>query len=174
MKNTKNKILTITIFIYVVTVIVTACFSYASFYSRTVLKSKAKIGAFVIDIYQNSNQTNSLVLNSSYDKSNEITYQFSVTNAISSKCSEVNTKYDIIITLQNKLPNNVSFTLNNKTGSVSPDGLKYTFTNMGTFNAGIANTHIYTLKFNVKDIALIWDDITISPIDISVIAEQIN
>ncbi len=69
-------------------------------------------------------------------------YVFTVSSA-----SEVSVTYDVLVTLPSALPAGVTMTLDDKTATVSDDGLTYTFPGAGSFapNPTGANTHTLTM-----------------------------
>ncbi len=133
--------------------------------------SSVQVAKFIIDTTSDS-ETHDFVLTNS---NNSISYTFSVSNKNLRGINEVTTNYDVVITFPS-LAKDVKLSLNNGTKSIngffSDDGTVATFSNAGTFKAGVEQTDILTLN-----IALNSDNISTASwnnIKISVKASQVD
>lgn len=96
-------------------------------------------------------------------------FHFSVSNTV----SEVAIQYDLVVKLDNPLPDGVSMALDGTSCTDSGDHT-YTFANMGTFAAGVEATHTHTLSFT-GDFGIYQTPGEVEyPVTISVLAEQID
>ena len=100
-------------------------------------------------------------------------YDFAVTNTKDGKTAETSFKYDVIVTLNEALPNGLSITVDGKSGTVSSDEKTVTFTDVGRFAAGNSQTHDHTLVFSVVNEAFLLRDYVFANTSVSVRAEQI-
>ncbi len=94
-------------------------------------------------------------------------YPFSVTSE-----SEVALSYDVVVTLPSPLPSYISLTIPSADGETltptSSDGLRYTFSNVGSFTAsGGTNTHTLTVCAANFD-----NDVSLSDVQVQVVATQ--
>lgn len=108
-----------------------------------------------------------IALNRTYDDS-VITRKFNF--YVSNKASEVAIRYNLIVKLNESLPNGVTMTLDGKI--IDGNTTSYTFNNAGIFEAGKQQTNMHTLSIT-GDYALI-NKSSERNITISVQAEQID
>ena len=97
-------------------------------------------------------------------------YDFIVSNSNGGKASQVALGYDVVVTLNQALPDGVSLTLDGRSGNGSRK--KYTFSNVGTFRASTRDNNTHTLKFTANSSRL-FDAATIG-VQISVHTYQID
>lgn len=133
--------------------------------------SSVQVAKFIIDTTNDSEIHNFVLTNSN----NSASYTFSVSNKNLRGINEVTTNYDVVITFPS-LAKDVKLSLNNGNKSInglfSNDGTIATFSNAGTFKAGVEQTDILTLN-----IALNSDNISTASwnnIKISVKASQVD
>lgn len=100
-------------------------------------------------------------------------YDFAVTNTKDGKTAETSFKYDVIVTLNEALPNGLSITVDGKSGTVSSDEKKVTFTDVGRFAAGNSQKHEHILAFSVVNASFLSQDYAFANTSVSVRAEQI-
>ena len=100
-------------------------------------------------------------------------YDFAVTNTKDGKTAEMSFKYDVIVTLNEALPNGLSITVDGKSGTVSSDEKTVTFTDVGRFAAGNSQKHEHILAFSVVDASFLSQDYAFANTSVSVRAEQV-
>lgn len=100
-------------------------------------------------------------------------YSFTVSNTKDGKTAETSFKYDVIVTLPEALPEGISVTVDGTGGTASPDGKTVTFTEVGRFAAGNAQTRSHSLVFSVADVGLLSRDYVFANTSVSVRAEQV-
>lgn len=102
-------------------------------------------------------------------------YEFWVTNMKDSLISEVSIGYTIHVNLPSPLPEGLTMEVDGIAGTVSADGLTYTYENNTEWNFknGIGKTRNHTLTF-IADSGLISTNINLAGISVSVVAEQID
>lgn len=105
---------------------------------------------------------------------NVASYQFVVTNQKDGNTSQVAVGYDVKVVLPSELPEGVTMVVDGIAGAKAEDGLTYTFSSDDwSFAAGVDGSKIHTLVFAADPDA--FDvDVSISAINISVVAEQLN
>lgn len=100
-------------------------------------------------------------------------YDFAVTNTKDGKTAETSFRYDVIVTLNEALPNGLSITVDGKSGTVSSDEKTVTFTDVGRFAAGNSQKHEHILAFSVVDASFLSQDYAFANTSVSVRAEQV-
>lgn len=100
-------------------------------------------------------------------------YDFAVTNTKDGKTAEMSFKYDVIVTLNEALPNGLSITVDGKSGTVSSDEKTVTFTDVGRFAAGNSQKHEHILAFSVVNASFLSQDYAFANTSVSVRAEQV-
>lgn len=96
-------------------------------------------------------------------------FSFSVSNGD----SEVAIRYDLVIELDEALPDGVTMKLDGDVCSGTA-GNTYHFSNVGKFEAGVPETNTHTLSF-IGDFAVYNTDGSVTyPVTISVLSEQID
>ena len=100
-------------------------------------------------------------------------YDFAVTNTKDGKTAETSFRYDVIVTLNEALPNGLSITVDGKSGTVSSDEKTVTFTDVGRFAAGNSQKHEHILAFSVVNASFLSQDYAFANTSVSVRAEQI-
>ena len=100
-------------------------------------------------------------------------YDFAVTNTKDGKTAETSFKYDVIVTLNEALPNGLSITVDGKSGTVSSDEKTVTFTDVGRFAAGNSQKHEHILAFSVVNASFLSQDYAFANTSVSVRAEQV-
>ena len=100
-------------------------------------------------------------------------YDFAVTNTKDGKTAETSFKYDVIVTLNEALPNGLSITVDGKSGTVSLDEKTVTFTDVGRFAAGNSQKHEHILAFSVVNASFLSQDYAFANTSVSVRAEQV-
>lgn len=100
-------------------------------------------------------------------------YDFAVTNTKDGKTAEMSFKYDVIVTLNEALPNGLSITVDGKSGTVSSDEKTVTFTDVGRFAAGNSQKHEHILAFSVVNTSFLSQDYAFANTSVSVRAEQV-
>lgn len=145
--------------------------SAASYKTEASGGDSARVARFVVAAKPIVGQSESLTLDS---EKTSAEYKFTVSNNEGGKVNETATKYDVVVTLPDALPNGVTMTLKNDDKEVSPttaDNTKYTFKDVGTFPAGTEKKHNLTLTFTAGDGA---ESGTRSGISIEVDARQVD
>ncbi len=144
--------------------------SFAKNFSSTSGGDNAQVSVLTMDLRGSSSE------NLTIDCGRGITtaeYKFAVTNTKDGKTAELSFRYDVIVTLPEALPEGVSITVEKKEGTVSSDGKTVTFTDVGRFEAGNAQTHECTLAFSVVNASFLLRDYAFANTSVSVRAEQI-
>lgn len=100
-------------------------------------------------------------------------YDFAVTNTKDGKTAETSFKYDVIVALNEALPNGLSITVDGKSGTVSSDEKTVTFTDVGRFAAGNSQKHEHILAFSVVNASFLSQDYAFANTSVSVRAEQV-
>lgn len=100
-------------------------------------------------------------------------YDFAVTNTKDGKTAETSFRYDVIVTLNEALPNGLSITVDGKSGTVSSDEKTVTFTDVGRFAAGNSQKHEHILAFSVVNASFLSQDYAFANTSVSVRAEQV-
>ena len=100
-------------------------------------------------------------------------YDFAVTNTKDGKTAETSFRYDVIVTLNEALPNGLSITVDGKSGTVSSDEKTVTFTDVGRFAAGNSQKHEHILAFSVVNASFLSHDYAFANTSVSVRAEQV-
>lgn len=100
-------------------------------------------------------------------------YDFAVTNTKDGKTAEMSFKYDVIVTLNEALPNGLSITVDGKSGTVSSDEKTVTFTDVGRFAAGNSQKYEHILAFSVVNTSFLSQDYAFANTSVSVRAEQV-
>jgi len=103
---------------------------------------------------------------------NKVSYSLAISNRENNKTSEVDIKFDVIVKLPKPLASGLTMKLSGKTGTVSSDGLTYTFKDAGTFTAGSGLSRSFSLAFTADYDLLSYD--VYSGIKVLVYAEQID
>lgn len=104
----------------------------------------ARVAAGVVEVYYDENTT-ALTMNRQDDDVETRTFSFTVSNA-GGKVSEVAIAYDIVVTLNETLPDGVTISLDDSwLASSSSSDTSYTFQNAGTFEAGQSQSQMHTL-----------------------------
>lgn len=111
----------------------------AKYVTKTTVSDSARVAKFSVSATGESSPSYTLDADN-----NSATYDFTVTSQ-----SEVETTYDIIVTLENAF-SGVTLSLDGVDGR-SADGLTYKFAGVGTFAAGSSQTKSHTLKFTMND-----------------------
>lgn len=92
---------------------------------------------------------------------------------VSNSGSEVAIQYDLVVELDAPLPDGVTMTLDGEPCEGNSDNI-YTFTNMGTFAAGVETINPHTLTFTGDFSEYQTPGVFTYPITISVLATQID
>ena len=100
-------------------------------------------------------------------------YDFAVTNTKDGKTAEMSFRYDVIVTLNEALPNGLSITVDGKSGTVSSDEKTVTFTDVGRFAAGNSQKHEHILAFSVVNASFLSQDYAFANTSVSVLAEPV-
>lgn len=108
----------------------------------------AQVSTLIIDL--NGGVSDNLAIDCGQENTTA-SYNFSVTNTKDGKTSELSFKYDVIVTLPEALPKGVSITVDGTSGTVSSDGKKVTFTDVGRFAAGNSQTHEHKMYYVFLD-----------------------
>lgn len=131
----------------------------------------ARVARFAVAAQKAAGQEEDLTLNPANTTQE---YKFSVSNETDQGINETATAYDVVVTFETPLEG-VTLTLQNGETTCyctrSEGGKVRTFSNAGTFRAGVAETHTLTLRFTMAPNASggTWDHITID-----VLAAQID
>ena len=158
------------IYLLVCTVLLTGV-TFSHYITTTNGGDNANVAGGIIVVTSNSNTE--LIMEQPFDSS-IVTQDFSfeVFNYSSNAISEVAIQYDVIVTLNEKLPDGVSLTMDGNDYSASDNNNKYTFSNAGTFEAGVQDSNTHTLSFT-GDYSIINEQAERN-ITISIYAEQID
>lgn len=130
----------------------------------------AQVAAFIVEAGEGTPSNLKIDCN---EENKTATYAFAVTNTKDGKTAEVSVKYDLIVTLPEALPAGVTMTVNGNAASASADNKTFTFTNAGTFPAGVSETDQCTLTFTA-DTNLVEEDFQIAGIKVDIHAEQVD
>lgn len=146
-------------------------FTFSRYISGAQGQQKGQVAAGVVVVSHDPDAT-SIVMKkpSNYDVPVSESFSFTVSNQGTGSPSEVAIKYDIVVTLKESLPDGVSMKLDGK--EVSPDGLTYTFSNAGAFEANSSAKHSHILTFTGD--YLIINEGSERDLTLSVQAEQID
>lgn len=145
--------------------------SFSSYISGADASDSARVAAGLVTVSYNENTT-TVEMERPADPDNQMEtkgFSFNVSNCE----SEVAIRYDVIVTLEKTLPNGVTMTLDGEECFGNADNT-YTFSNMGTFEAGVQNTRTHTLSFTGDFTTYDTDGTYEYPVTISVRSEQID
>jgi hypothetical protein len=137
--------------------------------------SIATIAMFVVDSDIDGNS-----IEIDCNETNKATRILKITNKDENgNISEVRTRYNVIINLKEKLPDEMLITLINNENNqieytISDDKLTYTFNNVGEFLPGIEDIQEAKLIFSVADASSIQKDFKLEEMSINVYAEQVD
>lgn len=145
-------------------------FTFSRYISGAQGQEKGQVAAGVVVVSHDPDATSIVIKRPSNDGIKSESFSFTVSNQGTGSPSEVAIKYDIVVTLKESLPDGVSMKLDGK--EVSPDGLTYTFSNAGTFEANNADIHSHILTFTGD--YLIINEGSERDLTLSVQAEQID
>lgn len=149
-------------------------FTFSRYISGAQGQQKGQVAAGVVVVSHDPDDT-SIVMKkpSNYDVPVSESFSFTVSNQGTGSPSEVAIKYDIVVTLKESLPDGVSMKLDEEVSpQVSPDGLTYTFSNAGAFEANSSAKHSHILTFTGD--YLIINEGSERDLTLSVQAEQID
>ena len=103
-----------------------------------------------------------------------VSYSFTVCNHKDDITAEVDVGYSVTVTLSAALPNGLTLTLDGIGGTISDDGLAYSFEDPAwVLSAGTASTASHELTFTA-DPAVLVESVVVDTIKVSVVAEQVN
>lgn len=132
----------------------------------------ARVAAFGVSVW--SDDSPNLVLDMSSGSDNAIVYAFNVSNESNGSVSDVAIQLRIHVSLPTALPDGIIMTLNGNAGTVSSDGREYVFSSDSwRFVPGVYEMQAFRLEF-AGDADTIASSVSISDIDISVVAEQVD
>lgn len=117
--------------------------SFSSYITSANGSDNARVAAGVVTVHYDDNTNNIEMTRPSNDGVRTERFDFSVSNG----ASEVAIRYDVVVTLDQALKNGVTMQLDGGTGAISDDKKTYTFSNAGTFAAGVGSTKTHTLSF---------------------------
>lgn len=142
--------------------------SFSGYLSSADGSDAARVAAGGITVNYTGNTT--IELNQPTDPDNQTeTAEFSF--SVSNSASEVAICYDLVLTLDEQLPNGVTMTLDGKLCSGNSNNT-YTFFDVGEFEAGKTQTNTHTLTFSGDYLTI--QEQSERKITISVRAEQID
>ena len=148
-------------------------FTFSRYISGAQGQEKGQVAAGVVIVSHDPDATSIVMKRPSNDGIKSESFSFTVSNQGTGSPSEVAIKYDIVVTLKESLPDGVSMKLDEEVSpQVSPDGLTYTFSNAGTFEANNADKHSHMLTFS-GDFGTISKN-SVTDLTLSVQAEQID
>lgn len=132
--------------------------------------SRAQAAAFIVEAAEGTPSDLKIDCNTG---ATTASYSFAVTNTKNGKTAEVSVKYDLIVTMQEALPESLTMTVGEKEGIASENGLVYTFTDVGVLPAGQVATQSCTLLVTA-DSNLVEKDFSIDGINIDIHTEQVD
>ena len=143
--------------------------SFSSYLSTTNATDSARVAAGIVSVTYDSATVIEMERPTMGDM---VTKQFHF--SVSNQVSEVAIRYDVVVTLGEALPKGITMELDGKPCSGNTDNT-YTFSNMGTFEAGTSTSFSHKLTFT-GDFAVYQplEEEAEFPINISVYAEQID
>ena len=141
--------------------------SFARYITTDGGADSARVAAGTIKVTYDENTTAIEMTRPENDNFETDSFQFHVSNPN----SEVAIRYDVIVSLNEPLPNGVTMQMDGTDGSTD-DQKTFTFENAGVFSAGTPETQDHTLSF-IGDYRIISQKST-RTIALSVLAEQIN
>lgn len=141
--------------------------SFARYITADGGADNARVAAGTIKVTYDENTTTIEMTRSENDNFVTDLFQFHVSNPN----SEVAIRYDVIVTLNEPLPNGVTMQMDGMNASEASQKT-FTFKNAGVFSAGATETQDHTLSFT-GDYSIISQEST-RTIALSVLAEQIN
>lgn len=145
--------------------------SFSSYISGADASDSARVAAGLVTVSYGENTT-TVEMKRPEDPDNQIetkAFYFYVSNSK----SEVAIRYDVVVTLKETLPDGVTMTLDDKACSGNADNT-YTFSNMGTFEAGVQDTKTHVLSFKGDFNKYNTEGEFSYPVTISVHSEQID
>lgn len=125
--------------------------------------STARVAAGAVRVTKTS--AGSLEIDCRNKENDSATYTFTVSNSDRGKTSEVALGYDVIVELDEALPDGVDLTLGNKQAKITDSEKTYIFYNVGTFGANTSDSRKHTLTFSANSNDLFDEaeiDVTIS------------
>lgn len=144
--------------------------SFANYVSTSTASDSACVAKGMVTVsYDESKTEIEMSGPSDHGGVTESSFTFDVTN----NDSEVAIRYDVVVTLEESLPDGVTMKLDGKNGEVEDNNI-YTFSNMGTFQAGVNDIKTHTLSFT-GDFSIYQTVGEFSyPVEISIRSEQID
>lgn len=149
--------------------------SFAEFISSARNRSSSKVASFAFEALGSGEAA--LHIDCNDPEALVAEYSIEVTNEEKGRLSGAAAKYRIVVTLPQALPEGVAMTLAHQGASITPsatDGTTYSFAGAAVLTPNKKDTHSYVLRFSVTDPALIREPVSLSGIQVDVIAQQVN
>lgn len=172
-KQNKKQIFPLPIHVYlsylVVCTLLLTGVSFSSYISSASAGDSAQVAAGVVVVNYDTNTE--IELKRPTDNNHEVTknFNFSVSNSV----SEVAIQYDVVVMLEKALPEGITMKLDGTSCSGNSSNT-YTFSNMGTFEAGTVKSIPHQLTFTGDFNVYNTPGEAEFPIKISVYAKQID
>lgn len=149
--------------------------SFAEFISSTRNRSSSKVASFAFEALGSGEAD--LLIDCNDPEALIAEYSIEVTNEEKGRLSGAAAEYRIVVTLPQALPEGVSMTLKHQGTSITPsaaDETTYSFAGAKVLAPNKKDTHSYVLRFSVTDPTLIREPVSLSGIQVDVIAQQVN
>ncbi len=127
----------------------------------------ARVANFIIDVTSNSD--NNLNIDIARGQTSA-EYKFIVSNSKGDDVSEISQQYDVVMVLNENLPEGITVTLDGKTAASVENGT-YTFDEVDDLMANNENENEHTLLFSAENIS---ENYSIGNIEIKVYSEQVD
>ena len=142
--------------------------SFARFVTASSNADSARVAAGVVTVGYDGNTYMELIR--PWDDGT-LTEEF--TFSVSNGASEVAIRYDVVVKLSQPLGTGVTMTLDGQPITAVADNT-YTFSNVGTFEAGVSETNTHTLSFSGDFMTIPSGTDDIYNIQISIYSQQID
>lgn len=137
------------VFLVVLSTAVASMFSLAKFETAKEGSSNASVAKFIVDV--TGEDVESIDLNSNFK--NSYNYNISVKNKKDSVVSQVSTKYDIIVEFIGNVPEYTKLSIGDIIYEADGNTSVFTFSNVGTFTAGVENENNHTLNIDISSVS---------------------
>lgn len=143
--------------------------SFASYVSTSTASDSACVAKGMVTVSYDENNTEIEMSRPSDDGIDTREFTFQVSN----NASEVAIRYDVVVTLDTPLPDGVTMTLDGRECSGANDNT-YTFSNIGTFEAGVNGIKEHKLVFTGDFRVYQTEGEHMYPVTILILSEQID
>lgn len=161
------------IFGLLMVVVAISGFAYSKMQTRDGGGDSARVARYIVSASAVSSGTEMKINCNDADQDLVATYVFTVSNNENGSVSELDTGYNVIVTLDTELPEGVTAVVDDVAGTVSSNGKKITFSSSSwVMQARVATTNTHTLTFTA-DPTIVTENFNIK-VAVKIHTEQIN